>query len=87
LPIDRVLELVPDLVSHAARSGFVLEIVERELNAYLAVEGDRTLGTLLTELGVLDDARALLVARGDRLVRTLAAQAAFADWLSRLLDV
>ncbi|HEX4354001.1 MAG TPA: hypothetical protein VHZ95_13825, partial [Polyangiales bacterium] len=86
LPIEAILDLMPELIAPAAHSGYVLEIVERELTAYLQVEGDRTLSALLTDLGVLDEARALIVAKGDELVRSLAAQAAFADWLARLLD-
>jgi hypothetical protein len=86
LPIEQVLDLVPDIVAHAAHGDFVQEIVQRELSAYLALEGERTLAALLAELGVLDETRALLVTRGDQLVRSLAAQAAFADWLGRLLD-
>jgi hypothetical protein len=86
LPIEQVLELVPDIVAHAARGDFVLTIVQRELSAYLAVEGDHTLAALLSELGVLDETRALLLAHGNQLMRTLAAQDAFADWLGRLLD-
>jgi len=87
LPIDRVHDMLPELVAHAASSGFVREIVQREIAAYLAVEGDRTIGDLLASLGVLDEARALLVAQGDELLRTLAESAAFSDWLSRLLCV
>jgi hypothetical protein len=86
LPIERVHELLPELVAHAARSKFVLDIVQRELAAYLALEGDRSVGELLGQLGVLDEARALLVAKGDDLMRTLSESAAFSDWLARLLD-
>jgi hypothetical protein len=86
LPIEQVLDLVPDIVAHAARSEFVLTIVQRELSAYLALEGDRTLGALLEELGVLDETRALLVSQADQLVRTWVVQGAVADWLGRLLD-
>jgi hypothetical protein len=85
LPIERVHDLVPELIAHAARSGFVQEIVQREIAAYLAVEGDRSVGELLEELGVRDEARALLVAQGDGLVRTLSESSAFSDWLDRLL--
>jgi hypothetical protein len=86
LPIERVHDLLPELVAHAARSKFVRDIVHRELAAYLAVEGDRSVGELVAELGVLDEARALLVAKGDELMRTLSESAAFSDWLTRLLD-
>jgi hypothetical protein len=86
LPIAQVLELVPDIVAHAARADFVLAIVQRELSAYLALEGDHTLAALLAALGVLDETRALLLAQADQLMRTLAAQPAFAAWLERLLE-
>jgi hypothetical protein len=86
LPIDRVLELVPELVAHASRSAFVQDIVKRELAAYLAIEGDRRISELLRELGVFDEVRSVLVARGDELLRSLAESDAFADWIGRLLD-
>jgi hypothetical protein len=85
LPIDRVHDLVPELVAHAARSAFVRDIVQRELAAFLAGEGDRPLNEVISELGVLDEARSLLAAKGDELLRSLAQTAGFSDWLSRLL--
>lgn len=85
LPIDRVHDLIPDLVAHAAHSGYVREIVQRELNAYLALEGERSVGELMKELGILEEARALLTAQGDAWIRTLSASHDFSVWLAKLL--
>jgi hypothetical protein len=86
LPIEAVMDVTPEIVAHAAPGQFVQQIVKREIDAYLESEGDRTVGELLAELGVLDETRALLVVRGGALLRGLSATPGFAEWLTRLHD-
>jgi hypothetical protein len=84
LPMDEVLDLVPDLVAHAAPSTFVQDIVQRELAAWLSLEGERSLGALLHEAGSFDEARAALVRRSEQLSAGLFQTREFADWVTRL---
>jgi hypothetical protein len=84
LPIDALFELAPELIAHATRTPFVKGLIEAELRAYLASEGARPIAALLLELGVLDQTRALLFARGSEFMRTLAGNADFTAWLARL---
>ncbi|MET0389292.1 MAG: hypothetical protein ABW321_25185 [Polyangiales bacterium] len=87
LPVDKVLTLIPDLVAHAAHGDFVETIVQRELSAFLAHEGGRTVGELLDELGLREQIQALALRRGDALFRSLIGTPAFADWLRRVQAV
>ena len=85
LPIEAVLDVAPDLLSHALRAPFVQEIVQRELAAYLAIEGERSLQEHLVALGVAERVRTLLVDEGDVLLRSFGARPGVAEWLARLL--
>jgi hypothetical protein len=86
LPIDQILEVVPAIVAHAAPHGFIQKIVERELEAFLSVEGPRPLREVLGELGILQQVKATFVKQGDAPARSLFASAAFTDWLARVLE-
>jgi len=86
LPIADVLDLVPDIVSHAASVEFVQGVVLGEISAVIALEGDRTLRELLAEAGLLEPARAMMLQRGSSIVQGLVASEAFGGWLERLLD-
>jgi hypothetical protein len=85
LPVAQILDLVPDLVAFAARSGFVQEIVEREVTEWLAVQGDRTLRELLEQYGMLAELRDGLICRVEAVTASFVATPAFAAWLSALL--
>jgi hypothetical protein len=85
-PVEDILNVVPEIVATAAPRTFVQELVSGEISAYLALEGDRTLGELLAEMGVLDDTRAAVLGHVDGLARELFASAAFGDWVERLLE-
>jgi hypothetical protein len=87
LPINEILDLVPEIVAHAAPHGFVQRVVDKELSAFLSVEGERTLRELLTELGILDEARRTFETRADALARKLLVSGGFADWLARALAI
>lgn len=86
LPLAPYLDLVPAIVGHAVRVPFVRKIIDSELQAYLAVAGDRRLDELLGELGVLDAARKWLIARVDAQLLGLCATPAFAGWIAKLVD-
>jgi hypothetical protein len=85
MPIAELFDLLPDLVSFAARSGFVQEIVERELSEWMLAHGDRTLGELLQEYGLMADIRPLLVHRIETVAAGVIATPAFAQWIEGLL--
>jgi hypothetical protein len=86
LPLADILELVPDLVSHAVSSAFVEDSVQRELAAWLTLEADRTLGELLDESGSRLLVRELLTRQLDRMLISLAQRPAFERWIDRLLE-
>jgi hypothetical protein len=86
LPIDALFELAPELIAHAVQTPFVKTVIEGEVRAYLTSEGARPIAELLLELGVLEETRALLLARGAKFVRSLADTSEFAGWLARLYE-
>jgi hypothetical protein len=86
LPLDDVFEVAPAIIAHAAKTAYVQDIVQREIAAYLAAEGGRTLQSLVDELGIGAELRAVLQAHGEVIARGFFASPAFASWLSRLLD-
>jgi hypothetical protein len=86
LPLAPYLDLVPAIVGHAVRVPFVRKIIDSELQAYLAVAGDRRLDELLAELGVLDATRKWLISRVDAQLLGLCATSAFAGWIAKLVD-
>lgn len=86
LPLAPYLDLVPSIVGHAVRVPFVRKIIDSELQAYLAVAGDRRLDELLGELGVLDATRKWLISRVDAQLLGLCATPAFAGWIAKLVD-
>jgi hypothetical protein len=85
LPLAPYLDLVPRVVGHAVRVPFVRKIIDNELQAYLAVAGERRVAELLTELGVLAQARTWLVARVDTQLLGLCQTPAFAGWIAKLI--
>jgi hypothetical protein len=85
MPVAEIFDLVPELVSFAARSGFVQEIVDRELEDWMASQGERRLGELLEEFGLLAELRPMLLERVEAVTAGLIATPEFAAWLSALL--
>jgi hypothetical protein len=85
-PVDTILDTVPHIVPHAVAGAFVKDIVFAEVSSFIALEGDRSLKDLLSEAGLHDEARALMIRRGSSIVQGLVASEAFAGWLERLLD-
>lgn len=85
VPLADILDAVPAIVEHAVRRPFARKLVAQEIAAFLAVEGDRTLKDLLSELGIFDAVHALVCERGDDLLRNVAGSPAFGEWLDQLL--
>jgi hypothetical protein len=85
LPVAEILELVPELVSFAARSGFVQDIAQRELEQWLVVQRERRLRDLLDEYGFLAQMRPMLIRRVDAVMAGVIATPAFVAWLNALL--
>jgi hypothetical protein len=83
IPMDDILRIAPSVVAHSAPRAFVEKIVRAEIDAFLALEGDRPVSELLTELGVLDEVRAAVVRRASDIARGFFASPVFGDWLKR----
>jgi hypothetical protein len=86
LPIDDGFALAPRVIAYAAQTPYVQGIVRRELDSYLALEGERTLTELLDELGILEPTRSALIERGAAHATGLLRSPRFADWLQRVLS-
>ena len=85
-PMDDVFAVTPKVVAHAVTRPFVRKIVTDEVLAFVALEGERPLGDMLGELGLLESVRALANRRGSELFRGAAQSQAFRDWVARLLE-
>jgi hypothetical protein len=85
VPVDAILALVPEVVAHAASGDFVRQIVSGEIAAFLAVEGDKTLSELLTELSIGDEVRAALKRHVGPVAKGWFGSPEFASLMDRLL--
>lgn len=85
VPIPEILGAVPGIVSHARSRPFVQKIIDREVAAFLSVEGARPLRDVIGELGILDDVRAIALQSADALARGLASTDEFEAWVGQLL--
>jgi hypothetical protein len=85
VPMPELVDLVPDLLSYAARSSFVQEIAERELAEWMTSQGDRHLGELLQEYGLLAELRPQLVTRVEVITAGFVGTPRFANWLAALV--
>ncbi|MCK6575304.1 hypothetical protein L6V77_29925 [Myxococcota bacterium] len=81
LPVDDLLDVVPGLIAHNLARPDVREGLLEELAAALAIEGERTLGDILTASRDLDAWRTEVIEIGAPLVREFAATPAFKAWL------
>jgi hypothetical protein len=82
LPLAAYLDLVPLVLGHAVRVPFVRNIIDAELRAYLDVAGDKRLDEVLTELGVLEQTRAYLIARANTTLAGFSQSPVFAAWIT-----
>jgi len=85
IDVDGIFGVVPDIVAHAAPGPFVRGLVNGEVEAYLALEGQRTLSDLLAETGVLAETREATIRRASLVARGLFASPEFEEYLGRLL--
>lgn len=86
LPVDDVFALVPQVIAYAVQTAYVHDIIRREIDSYVALEGDRTLAALLDELGILESTRSALIERGTAHTTSFLRSPRFADWLQRALS-
>jgi hypothetical protein len=84
-PMADVFAVAPDVLAHAVKRPFIDKLVRREIDAFLALEGKRTLRELLVELGILDQVRGILTTRGSALLQGAAKTPEFASWVGKLL--
>ena len=85
LPLERAFRVAPAILAHNVQREQVQRLIASELNAYLSLEGQRSLGELLAEYGLRDPVRGWAVAQVDREARGLFAAPAFAQWLAAVL--
>jgi hypothetical protein len=83
IPMNDILRIAPSIISHSAPRAFVEKMVRAEIDAFLAIEGDRPLRDVLEELGILEEARAAVVRRASDVARGFFASPAFGDWFGR----
>lgn len=90
LPVEELARWVPPVVAYHADDdpdGTLLrEIAEGELAAALEDFSQDTVRQVLSEAGLWDSSRAIVVRFADPPLRTLFESDAFGDWLSRLLE-
>ncbi len=85
IPVDDIFAATPRILEHAVRRPFIQKLVEREIDAFLALEGQRSLSELMAELGILDRVRRVARDRASDVFRAVATSSAFADWIERVL--
>lgn len=85
VPLDDIFAAAPRILEHAVRRPFIQKLVEREIDAFLAHEGRRSLSQLMAELGILDRVRKVARERASNVFQAVATSAAFAGWVDRLL--
>lgn len=84
-PVEELLALGPDFVDHNRQLETFRAFIRDELNALLALEGERSVRDLLDEAGLLDALRTQALARADQPVADFARSKAFGDWLNDAL--
>jgi len=87
LPWDDIWAVAPLLAEHNRGRDPVEEALRAELQALLAVDGQRTLRELLDEAGLLDVTVRAVLAQADPIAQRMFASHAFRGWLDELLAV
>ena len=85
LPWAELAELAAPTLDHLRTRPFVGRALREEIDAWLAADGNRSVGDLLGEMGLLAPVRGHSLERADSLARELFASDAFAQWLAELL--
>jgi hypothetical protein len=86
LPLSGAIAVAAPILEHDLARELWRAIIESEVRAVLALEGQRTLRELLDEAGLLEQVRARLLERGEPAMRTLFTSEPFALWVDRLLQ-
>jgi len=85
LPAEEMWALVPAFISHNLARPELRQALENELRLGLEKEAKKTARELLTELGTLDETRALILDRANPLAHTIVETQGFEAWLKKLL--
>lgn len=85
LPAEGIWGLVPAFIAHNLSRPELREALENELRLGLEQEARKTARELLTELGVADETRALIMERANPLAHGIVETEGFEDWLGKLL--
>ena len=86
LPRLELLRRMPAIVSANAKGELGRSLVRAEVEAFLAVEGDRTGHEVLEEAGVAPQVRAYLRVQAESLLGALLQDEAFEAWITRWLE-
>ena len=86
LPRKELLRRMPAILAANAKGELGRSIVREEVEAFLAVEGERTGHEVLEEAGVAPQVRAYLRVQAESLLGALLDDEAFARWLTRWLQ-
>lgn len=85
LPLDVLFGFAPATVAMNAASPLGRALMRREVEAALAVEGERTLAEVLDGAKVLPPLRAYLRVQAEGLLDALLVEPRFGDWIARWL--
>lgn len=86
LPRKELLRRMPAILAANAKGELGRSIVREQVEAFLAVEGERTGHEVLEEAGVAPQVRAYLRVQAESLLGALLDDEAFARWLTRWLQ-
>ena len=85
IPLREAIALAAPILEHNLAQELWRKIVETEVRAVLAIEGQRRLRELLEEAGLLEIVRSYFLDHGDTAVKGLVQSEAFSAWLGRVL--
>ena len=86
LPAPEMWALIPPLIAHNLARPELRDALENELRLGLELEAKKTALELLTELGIADQTRELILKRANPLASKIVEDEAFAAWLSDLMS-
>jgi hypothetical protein len=85
LPVDELAKLSSEVVAFQPAQPLFNSLLESELKAVVGTLGQRSLTDLLSEAGILDEARAYCIKAVEPGLKRLCSSDAFGDFLERLL--
>ncbi|MFT4703927.1 MAG: hypothetical protein ACI81R_001622 [Bradymonadia bacterium] len=84
-PVRALMDVLPLITEHQRRAGHLERDLREEVDALLALDGERSLRELLSEAGLLDVTLGQMMARLDALAAETVEQPGFESWLGELL--